>query len=516
MRKLFLIFSTVVVFSMVLSACGGQQPETPAEEPSPVASEAPPTESTQATPESSPVVELVNPVTAPMELHSTFRYVDGTLLVAMPGGPSKQGSPTLPDNPPHDVVVDDVWAYATKVTNFQYMFCVEVGECTPPDTVDNPVWLDPIHFNDPVVGVTHSQGADYCTWVRGRYATDAEWEKLARGPDGLQFPWGEEPPSCALLNTADCVGKPSMVLNYPDGKSYYDAWDMAGNVYEWVADWYDPKSVINIVGDNPLGPEFGEKRSVRSLGFSRSFFEAEPARRWSLKPEEHKNDLGFRCVVEDPFWWAPFCEAKRIYGVDANGNPIPGGSNSVPCPPAITFGQFCSTNYVPFTTVNPGNPNTTIDNKPPCFEVPAHLGECLQPDYGGESVNFHSSCTVPLPADFVCPMGSSPSADGCSVQGHPGECLAGSTYDPVNQCCSALTANGVNMGCPVGWYDTVAGCAPFPASSGASESVSPVPFAACNPPGGGDDGDDDSTGGDCPPPQHLECDPFGGNCRCVN
>ncbi|OGO23373.1 MAG: hypothetical protein A2Y54_10045 [Chloroflexi bacterium RBG_16_51_16] len=464
-----------------------------------------------------PVVDLapvpVQPVVgvdlvgAPMEIGSTFRYVDGTLLVAVPGGESIQGAPHIPDNPEHVVGVSDFWAYATEVTNRQYMFCVSVGQCTPPDPNDNPVYLDPFHANDPVVGVIHSQGADYCEWVRGRYPTDAEWEKLARGPEGNTYPWGEDTPTCGLLNTAECVGEPTMVLNYPDGRSFYEAFDMSGNVYEWVADWYSPNYPKGLTGQDPLGAEFGDKRSVRSSGFSRSFFESESARRWSLKPEEHKNDLGFRCVVEDPFLFAPFCEQKFVFGKSPAGIPTPvGGGSPGDCSVNVSgtnhYCDYSTGNLWAQVQVNP--PDASVDNAPVgCTEGPPGTwtccsgASCPSGSWDGSDLQVHVDCDPVVPPDYTCPPGYDSSGNGCSAQGRPGACLAGTNYDPVNQCCSALTASGVGFGCPVGWYDTPAGCAPDPQAPGFDGGSGSPPFLAEDCTSTGDNDGDGDNG--CPP-----------------
>ncbi len=513
MKKLFFIFSALVLFSIVLSACQGQQVAPPAEQPPAAVSDTPTTESVEppAQPPSGDVpVDLVG---APMEIGSTFYYVDGTLLVAVPGGESKQGSSHVPDNPEHTVGVSDFWAGATEVTNRQFMFCESVGKCTRPDLNDNPLYLDPLHANDPVVGVMHAQAGEYCDWIRGRLPTEAEWEKLARGPEGFTYPWGENTPNCDLLNTADCVGKSTIVINYPDGRSPYEAYDMAGNVYEWVADWYSPTAMKGLTGENPLGAEFGDKRSVRSTGFTRSFFESESARRWSLKPNEHKNDLGFRCVVEDPFWYAPFCTAKVIYGKDASGMPIPGGGG----PPACLADVSPTNHYCNMATgdlwaqlqVNP--PGASVDNAPAgCNEGPPGVWTCCSGvcagnpggSWDGTSLDVHVDCPAVLPGDYACPPGYDASGDGCSAQGRPGECLAGTTYDPVNECCSALTANGVSFGCPVGWFDTPTGCSPVPQPPGfdAGSGVPPFLPVDCQDPGD-NDSDGDGDGGSSQPSQ---------------
>ncbi len=513
MKKILFIISSLTLLSMVLSACAGQATQAPAGEPPVV--EVATTEAVVPPVEGVPVD--LGGLLPPMEIGSTFRYVDGTLLVAVPGGPSPQGAKHIPDNPEAVWKISDFWAYATEVTNRQFAFCVFTKQCATPDLNDNKVYNDPLHANDPVVGVNYDQAAQYCGWVHGRLPTSHEWEYLARGEKGFTYPWGETAPSCGLLNTADCVGKPTMVLTYDDGRSPFLAWDMGGNVYEWVADWYSSK-----LSENLLGPEFGDKRVVRSSSFGRSFFEAEAARIWSLKPNEHKNDLGFRCVVEDPLFFAPFCEAKVIYGMDANGNPIPGGGSPPSCnADVIPTNHYCNMETGDLwaqLTVNP--PGATVDNAPAgCNEGPPGVWTCCQGtcaanpggSWDGTSLDVHVDCPAVLPGDYACPPGYDASGDGCSAQGHPGECLAGTNYDPVNQCCSALDANGVSFGCPVGWFDTPTGCSPIPQPPGFDPASGVPPFLPVDcTPGGDNDGDSDGDGDTACPPQDPYCNPTGG------
>ena len=134
----------------------------------------------------------------PMEVGSTFQYVDGSILVAVPGGPFTMGHGGS-DNPEHTVTLSDFWIYKAKVVNQQYALCVNAGKCTLPDKIDDFTYADATHANDPVVGVTWAQASDYCSFVHGQLPTEAQWEKTARGPDGNIYPWGNNSPACDLL-----------------------------------------------------------------------------------------------------------------------------------------------------------------------------------------------------------------------------------------------------------------------------------------------------------------------------
>jgi formylglycine-generating enzyme required for sulfatase activity len=145
-----------------------------------------------------------------MEVGSTYFYVDGTTLVAVPAGEFLMGADGK-DNGEHAVTLNDYWIYSTKVTNQQFALCETLGKCTSPNLEDNPNYKDYSRSNDPVVGVTYNQAVAYCSFVHGRLPTEAEWEKSARNPDGSLYPWGDTahqfPNGSKLLWRARFCGK---------------------------------------------------------------------------------------------------------------------------------------------------------------------------------------------------------------------------------------------------------------------------------------------------------------------
>jgi formylglycine-generating enzyme required for sulfatase activity len=201
-----------------------------------------------------------------MEVGARYYYVDGTTLVAVPAGEFPMGA-TGQDNPEHRVTLGDFWIYSTKVTNQQYALCQELGKCTAPNPEDNPNYQESARANDPVVGVTYDQAVAYCTFVQGRLPTEAEWEKAARNPDGGAYPWGDAAPSCDLANFKDCVGSLTNVINFEGSASFYGGLDMAGNSFEWVADWYAADYYASSPAENPQGPESGTARAIRSSSY---------------------------------------------------------------------------------------------------------------------------------------------------------------------------------------------------------------------------------------------------------
>jgi formylglycine-generating enzyme required for sulfatase activity len=536
MKRLLYFMSVTAVLSLILAACNMGVPgpgaaglnatEPPATEPGGIAD-------TGIVP-----IDLAGP---PMEVGSFYTYVDGSILAAVPAGSFKMGFNNFFDSKEHTVTVSDYWIYTSEVTNQQYALCVDAGKCTPPDPTSNPTFDNYRYYGYPAVGVNYQQATDYCAFVHGRLPTEAEWEKGARGEVSNPFPWGDEAPACSLLNFDFCEDGTKGVKSYPDGVSYYGLFDMSGNVKEWVADWYKPDYFEGTEGaSDPLGPELGDKRSVRSSSFADSADFAFAAHRFSLRPVDHLPDLGFRCVVDDPTYFAPLCTTLAFIGTGPNGEP----SDCVPevtCNDvSINMEKNCHAFHDPYTiiTFNVDDDGTIwsydqADCSP--YNNPDQFVCEGPPDTGFGPVSVLGSSQVINSCEPSCPDENySLQEDGtCKWNGNrmPGtECIVGTTYDPLLQCCSADPASGVNYNMCPGGFDLVNGqCVEACACDIDSQSET-IAYAPCTPPesGGGEPTCDpltdpnacdpgDPGGNSCPnPPTCGSCDMLDlRTCSCV-
>lgn len=167
-------------------------------------------------------------------------------MLGVPGGTFTMGSDRLgegDEQPAHPVTVAPFLLDRTEVTNAAYHECEAAGVCRPHDTQsseENGFGPDERFRgpDQPVSGVSHADAGAFCAWKGKRLPTEAEWERAARGADGRKYPWGDEPANPRLAVYGGDVT--ASVGSRPKGAGPYGHLDLAGNVWEWVADLYDP------------------------------------------------------------------------------------------------------------------------------------------------------------------------------------------------------------------------------------------------------------------------------------
>lgn len=217
-------------------------------------------------------------------------------MVAIPAGPFVMGGGDEPDEQPRRTVVLSAFAIdRDEVTRAEYFECVRAGACRaaadarPEDATSRL----------PVTHVSWLDADAYCRFAGKRLPTEAEWERAARGTDGRIYPWGDAP-DCARANWGNYDGEGACPQN-PGRPVEVGAYggaihDLAGNVWEWVADWYDADYYRRAPARDPRGPRRGERRVVRGGACCSMFGLPRASNRLAFPPSYRDDDLGFRCA----------------------------------------------------------------------------------------------------------------------------------------------------------------------------------------------------------------------------
>ena len=231
-------------------------------------------------------------------------------MALIPAGPFEMGRKDGDNNekPVHTVMLDDFYIDQYEVTNVGYAECVDANTCTPPlhlNSNSRENYYGNYQYDGyPVVYVSWDNAQTYCQWRGGRLPTEAEWEKAARGGlEGALYPWGNDAPDCKLgaINGAKfdddaaCNGTDTEKVGSYQGNGY-GLFDMAGNVWEWVADFYG-ENYYATLGDNfenPTGPDVGDYRVLRGGSWGRSVNICRTAFRFCYNPDDSYNFVGFR------------------------------------------------------------------------------------------------------------------------------------------------------------------------------------------------------------------------------
>ncbi len=267
---------------------------------------------------------------------------DGMVMVYVPAGEFVMGTAldsaakiAPNETPVHRVRLDAFWIDRTEVTNAMFArFLAQTGyklmgrehftfdfSAKKWNSTEGADWQHPLGPNSdikglgqhPVVQVSWEDAKAYCAWAGRRLPTEAEWEKAARGTDQRKYPWGNGDLASNLLNSADVnvseVSGANRALDdgyrftapvgsYLDGASPYGVLDMAGNVSEWVGDFYADQYYGSSPTNNPSGPASGYQRVMRGRSWIGDFGDVRTTARMATDPTYASDDLGFRCALK--------------------------------------------------------------------------------------------------------------------------------------------------------------------------------------------------------------------------
>jgi formylglycine-generating enzyme required for sulfatase activity len=275
----------------------------------------PPATTSPSTPTPGKTITPATPA-GPVSDAKWLRPADGMQMMYVPGGSFIMGGATmeamalckkvqtecLPEwfndtEPAHEVALDEFWIDEIEVTNGMYIKCKEAGVCQPPGKLSSnmrPDYFGNTEFNNyPVIYVSWQDAVDYCSWAGARLPTEAEWEMTARGgSEGRIYPWENPTVDSFMANYGKNLGDTTVVGKYPLGVSLYGTLDMAGNVWEWVDDWY----AAYPGGDPSANSYFGQTYKVLRGGSWADPFNLLAASREYATSDKEDGDIGFRCA----------------------------------------------------------------------------------------------------------------------------------------------------------------------------------------------------------------------------
>ena len=249
-----------------------------------------------------PTTDLSGGVVAtPVDPQDRITDEQGVEMSLIPAGDFTMGSETGDEDeiPVHTVYLDAFYLDVYEVTNARYMQCVEAGVCSEPSSkssyTQEAYYGNPDFSDFPVGNVDWEQAKIYCEWRGARLPTEAEWEKAARGGlIGKLYPWGDQEPDCSQANLSGCSEDPLKVGSHP--QNGFGLFDMAGNVWEYVWDFYSESYYKESPSQNPQGPEDGIFHGSRGgSGFDEAKYLTSANRGWSIPFTETVYN-GFRCA----------------------------------------------------------------------------------------------------------------------------------------------------------------------------------------------------------------------------
>ncbi|HXX75600.1 MAG TPA: formylglycine-generating enzyme family protein [Nitrospiraceae bacterium] len=226
-------------------------------------------------------------------------------MVSISAGPFIRGTDSggFDERPQRTLVLSAFAIDRYEVTNFQYQQFVDATghrKAGPPSRyAKNMGKMRGI--NQPVVYVSWEDAESYCRWKGKRLPTEAEWEKAMRGTDGRLWPWGnsEQANGANWARVQDGYDVTAPVGSFRNDRSPYGVMDGAGNVMEWVQDWYSESYYKDVSDQNSQGPEYGVYRVLRGGGYTTAGGDIRITSRSKMVPDFRDETIGFRCAVSE-------------------------------------------------------------------------------------------------------------------------------------------------------------------------------------------------------------------------
>lgn len=228
----------------------------------------------------------------PIVLENQIVDERGVSMVRVPTGCFLMGSDDgeLDEQPKHQIcIIEDFWIDQYEVTNNQF-------ETLGGRAGGLPDWSDPMQ---PRTSVTWLEAQNFCILRGGRLPTEAEWEYAARGVNNLTYPWGNAFSADYVVYASNSDNEPSIIGSYPRGVSWVGAYDMSGNVREWVSSSYEDYPYNASDGREDLD-NLSPLRILRGGSFSNTRYALSSTDRFKLHPDTRNSSFGFRCVVSKP------------------------------------------------------------------------------------------------------------------------------------------------------------------------------------------------------------------------
>jgi len=244
---------------------------------------------------------------------------DNAKMIFIPTGKFTMGSDKYSaEKPVQTVLLDDYWIDKHLVTNEQFQKFVDAAKHVTDaekdgagmvrigrrwKKVEGANWRMPDGLTSidgredhPVSQISFNDALKYCQWIKKELPTEAQWEKAARGPEGNEYPWGNQEPNDTMANFDNLIGTTSPVTSYEKGQSPFGAFDMAGNVYQWTADWY---GTGERPAQNPTGAVEGKEKVIKGGSFIEGIESLRSANRDRYEPTYSSFLFGFRCAAKN-------------------------------------------------------------------------------------------------------------------------------------------------------------------------------------------------------------------------